>query len=330
MEIFVDEKNSSLNAVAGLLNTYPDSPVQASVVKDLSDPDKPWRLIVSAKKDGTDDEIHFPEFYFLDGKEDFYIDGTKNAENALLSLDGFPIEADGNQIKDFLQGINLNLKQARPDQPFTINIAADTQKIAGKVKSLVEQINTTLDFINKQNQVDEKTDTRSSFAGDSSLQGIEYRIRNLLHDGFPIRSKDGASYKIVHLNEIGVEFKRDGLLEFKEEKFKKLVENDFEGIAEAITGEAGLATRLKDIVDSYTRTGEGMMQLREQSIRSKIKNLDTQIAQKERRLEQRQQSLTDQFARLQGSLSDMQKQSQYISATLGGGGGNMISQLLGG
>lgn len=50
---------------------------------------------------------------------------------------------------------------------------------------------------------------------------------------------------------------------------------------------------------------------------------------KQRNLEKKTESLTGQFSRLQGALSNMQRQRQYLSASLGGGGG-ITRQLLGG
>ena len=108
-----------------------------------------------------------------------------------------------------------------------------------------------------------------------------------------------------------------------------MLENDFYGIAEALTGPNGFAKQLKEVVGNYTRMGNGMLNVREQALRGKIKRLDDEIANKERRLEQRQTALTQQFSRLESSLSAMQRQSQYLSAALPGSGGNMISQLLG-
>jgi flagellar capping protein FliD len=70
--------------------------------------------------------------------------------------------------------------------------------------------------------------------------------------------------------------------------------------------------------------------MREQSLRNRIQKLDNDIMDKERRIEQRAQNLTQQFARLQSSLSNMQRQSQYLASALpGAGSGNMVSQLLG-
>ncbi|MBC7690401.1 MAG: flagellar filament capping protein FliD [Methylotenera sp.] len=333
-EVFVDEKDSSLKGIANLINNRKDCPVHASVIQDQTDPERPWKLIVSAKNDGQSNAIEFPDFYFMDGKEDFSIGEEHEAGNALMKVDGFEIEAGGNRIKEFLEGVSMDLKQAKPDAPFTMTITEDYQKISGKVKGLVDQVNGVLDFINKQNQVDEKSDTKATFAGDSSLQSVEYRIRNVMHEGFPVfdNKEDPGTPRLIFLNQMGIEFEKNGQLSFKEEKFTKALGADFNGTAEGITGEYGIANQLKEIITGYTRSGNGLVNVRETAIRSRIKQIDSDIATKERRVEQRTQALTDQFSRLQSSLSNMQKQGQYLSATMGGGGGggNMVQQLLGG
>ncbi len=329
-EIFIDEKNSSLNGLVSMINTQKELPFRATVVKDASNPEAPFRVILAAKADGEANDLKFPDFYFMSGSEDFYITEDKEALNASVSIDGFDLEFGSNMVKDFVRGVNLRLKQPRPDQPFTMSITEDYQKISGKVKGLVDQVNSILDFVNKQNTVDEKSDTSATFTGDSGLQGIEYRFRNLVHEGFPVASEDGESFRWVFLNEIGIEFDKKGVIQFKEEKFTKALQADFEGIAEAITGEHGFASQLRAVVAGYTRGGDGFLTMRENALRGRIKQIDTQIAEKERRLEQRQQMLTEQFSRLEASLGALQRQSQYLSATMGGGGGNMVSQLLGG
>lgn len=331
-ELFVDEKNSSLNGIAGLINQQQNSPVRAAVVRDSVDPDNPWKLIVTAKKEGEENDIEFPEFYFLDGEKNFYIDDTHESQNARIKVDGFPIELAGNDVADFLPGVNLHLKEAAPDKPFTLNITEDQQKIAGKMKGLVEQVNGVLQFISKQNSVDEKTDTSTTFAGDTGLQTLEYRLRNQLQEGFPVGNPDDDKFKIVHLNEVGIEFDKTGQLQFKEDKFNKAIEKDYNGVSEAISGQFGFAFQLGEVFKNYTRAGTGLLAIKEQGLRSRVKNIDDQITQKSRALDQKQQALVEKFARLESSLSNMQRQQQALSAMPagGGGGGNSIMQLLGG
>ena len=88
--------------------------MQASVVKDVYNAEKPWKLIVSSKDDGEGKEVKFPEFYFLDGAEDFWIDDKKNAQNAFVKIDGFDIDLESNDVPNFLEGVNLHLKQSAP------------------------------------------------------------------------------------------------------------------------------------------------------------------------------------------------------------------------
>ena len=331
MEIYVDSKNASLRGIANAINKNSKAPIQASVVQDETDPDAPWRLILTGRADGARNQLQIPEFYFLDGNGEFFFDDSRDAENALINLDGFELESPSNDIKDFLTGVNVHLKSARPDHPVTFTITEDYKKVAGKMKGMVDQVNGILDFINKQNAVDDKSDTKAMFTGDSSLQSIEYRLRNVIHEGFPVEdvnAPDGLRYKF--LNQVGVTFTKAGSLEFSEEKFQKALEDDFTGTAELVTGEYGFASQMKSIVENYTRTGTGLLANRENSMRGRIRKIDDDIHMKERRIEQRTQALTEQFSRLQGSLSSMQRQQQFLSASMGGGGASSVAQLMGG
>jgi flagellar capping protein FliD len=69
---------------------------------------------------------------------------------------------------------------------------------------------------------------------------------------------------------------------------------------------------------------------REKSLRTRVQQIDDDIANKERQIERKQEALTEKFSRLQGALSNLQQQQQSIGATLGGGGNNLVAQLLGG
>jgi flagellar hook-associated protein 2 len=331
IDLYVDDEHSSLHGIASLINSEKKSPVHASVVKDVSDPDEAWRLIITSNKDGLRGAVDFPDFYFLDGEKDFYLDDDREAQNAFVQIDGFPIEAESNDITDFLQGVNAHLKAARPDQPFFMTITEDYAKISGKVKAIVDQLNQILEFINKQNAIDEKSDTRSTFGGDTGLQGIEYRIRNLIHEPMPVGDEDDDDFGLMYANQIGIEFERSGLLTFKEDKFTRAMEKDFNRVAEAITGEDGLATKLRTMIDGYKKTGGGLLPIREQALRQRIKTLDDQIDNKRRALDRREQALVDQFSRLEANLGNLQRQQQYLTATLGSmGGNNLVQQLLGG
>ncbi|MGE0616124.1 MAG: flagellar filament capping protein FliD [Bacteriovoracia bacterium] len=330
-DIFVDEEHSSLRGVADLINAQKDSPVQASVIRDAYE-ENGWKLIVKAKKDGYDNQVDFPEFYFLGGDDDFYINETRDSRNAQLKVDDYEIEAGSNDVPDFLQGVNIHLKEAKPGRPFTMTISVDNQKVSGKVKGMVDNINNVLGFINAQNKVDEKSDTSQNFTGDTGLQGVEYRFRNLMHEGFGVGVPGEDNFRIMHLNEMGIEMTREGTVKFNEDKFTKALEVDFNGVAEAVSGEMGFVNQFAEVLNVYGRPNDGLLALREKGLRTRIDQIDTQIANKERLIERKTQNLVDRFSRLQATLGAMQQQQAYMQATLGaaGGGGGMVQQLLGG
>ncbi|NDG84052.1 MAG: hypothetical protein EBX52_03320, partial [Proteobacteria bacterium] len=271
-----------------------------------------------------------PQLYFVDGQEEIYIERDKGARNALLEVDGFEVELPGNDNPDFLQGVGVQLKQAKPGSKFTLNVKADYPKVIDKVKRVIEGMNGVLEFINKQNQVNESSDTKNTFAGDTSLQNIEFRLRNLMHEGFLGQGSADSDARIYHMGELGIEFDKKGVITLKEEKFQKALETDFEGVAEAVSGEHGFISQLKTVMDGYSDNGTGVMAARERGIQTRIKQIDDNISGKERAIERKTESLTAQFSRLQASLSDMQRQQSYLQSTLGGSSGNPVSQLLGG
>ena len=142
---------------------------------------------------------------------------------------------------------------------------------------------------------------------------------------------DEENFTFLFLSQFGVEFGKNGSLSFSEDKLTNQMEKNFDHVAEAITGPYGFASQLKRTLSGYTRTMDGVLALRENTLNQNIKRIDEEIGAKETRLAARQQALTSQFARLEASLSDLQRQQQYLSATLpGAGGGNLVASLLGG
>jgi len=329
-EVYIGPDDASLNGVAGKINGVMDSPINATVVRDASEPKNPYKLIINAVKDGEEQEVEFPEFYFLDPKKEFWIQNSRDAQNAIVEINDHLIEVGGNEIENFFTGVHVKLLGADPKNKFTLKISEDTEAMAGKMKEVITNLNEILQFINTQNQVTESSDTKTMFTGDTSLQTVEYRIRNLLHEGFAVWDSKNEQYRMKFLHQMGVGFDRSGKLNFDDDKFKNELEEDLQGVVRAVSGEMGFAYQLSELIATYTNPFDGLLQLKEKTMQGKIKSMDKNIANKERLLKNKSESLVRQFSRLQGALGNMQQQQAYMQANLGGGGGgNLVSQLLG-
>lgn len=328
-EIPIADDQGTLRGLARAINQHPSSPVRAAIIQDASDPALPWKLLMTAKKEGVGEQIDFPSFYLSGGEEDFFIDEERSSQNATLLLDGFEIEAPSNQISNFLPGVNLKLLQKKEDSPFILSITEDYEKMTSKVQDLIQQINPVLEFIIKQNMMDDKTDTSVTFGGDTSLQMVEYQIRQLIHAPYAVVESETEEEWSLQMGELGIEFDKNGLLTFKPERFQKQMEDRPGLVFQAISGPEGFVNKLAQLTFHYTRLFGGGLALKEQGLRSRMDDLDRQIDQKSRYLDQRKQHLIQQFSRLESTLAGLQNQQASLGAVLPGAGAGMAQLIAG-
>ncbi len=321
-EVFIDEENSSLNGMAKLINSQKDMDLHAIVVDDGTGSDAPHRLIVTHKKTGEVNDAEFPDFYFLDGDEDFYMDQEHPAQNSILKVNGFDVEFEGNKISTLLPGVTFDLKDAAPGKEFTLNIKEDKQAIKGKIQTMVDKINETLKFVQDQNKLDKDSNTRNSLGGDVTIQNLEFKIRSLITA--PRETEFGG----FRLADLGITFNRTGLLDIKEEKMEKAVSDNFNMVSQFFTGieddGTGFATELKDTITGITQSN-GLIQSRVDGIKNRIKDIDHQIEMKERQITTTEQNLKEKFAKLEGTIAQMKSQGAALQSL--GGGGGLLGQL---
>jgi flagellar hook-associated protein 2 len=152
-EVYIDPDNSTLEGIAKVINSTKDLNLHAIVVDDGTLADNPWRLIVSHNRSGEINDAEFPQFYFLDGDEDFILEDERPAQNSVIKVNGFPVEFEGNKITSLLPGVTIDLKDAAPGKEFTLSIGEDVKSIKGKVKALVFGGHVLLDVVFRQGGV---------------------------------------------------------------------------------------------------------------------------------------------------------------------------------
>lgn len=312
--VWIGDDEATLKGLVDSINRERDLGVQASLINDGSDSETPWRVVVHAKKSGIQNDLIYPDFYFLDGDFRFLSDDERPAQNAIIKFNGFEIMSPSNKF-DLLPGMTLDLKEAKEGREFTIAVTEDVGSISGKVKALVDGINGVLEFVNQQNKLDAESDTSKTLGGDTALVTIESRIRRLAFEPFYVGGEDEG--EMMRLSDLGIEFQRDGKLAFKEDRFQKQVLTNFDKISTFFAGDGNFAERLQWITDGFLRPETGAVTSRERGIKDRIRAMDENIAQKERHLEKREQQLKRQFSQLEGLLGSMQSQQAYVQQALG-------------
>ena len=327
-EIFIDNENSTLEGVARVINTA-GAGVKATVVNDVTESGTKYRLMLTAQGTGAGNDVEFPEFYFIDGDEDFYIEDEKPSQNAKVRYQGFDIETPGNEVKELIKGVTLNLKGLSNDgKPIGIDITQDIPKTKDKVKDLVDKLNAVFGFIQSQNKIDDKTDTTKTLGGDYGIRMAESRLRETIQNyglGNPFRSK------VRILSDIGIEFKKDGMLKFDEKKFENALNANYDEVIDLLAGTAempGFVPRLGTTLTSIVSPGQGLLSNQKETYNTRLQKMNKDIDKKEKDVEKKAEDLKAQLAKVQGAFSKMQGQQGMFGG--GGGGGGMPPQGGGG
>ncbi len=311
-EIYIDKENSTLEKIAQTINGY-DVGVKATVINDRKDKGDSFKLQLTGAKTGDDHEVIFPTVYLVDGDQDFIFDEKLAAKNAKFKLNGHEFETADNKVTDLIPGVTLDLKQARPGTPVKLNITENYDAIGDKVKSFVDAYNSALGFIQNQSKLtpDKSGNPRlGPLGGDSMLRTAESRLRSIIQD----RQLTNSYHE--RIIELGVEFNRNGTLDFKPEKLKKAISEEPRDVIEFMRGnlvDTGFVTTMRKKIRDLTDQNSGPVGSRKNNLQKQVSNIDQKIERKEKSLEKREESLRRQFAKMEEAMSKMQSQSGALA-----------------
>ena len=313
-EVYINGTNGTLDGVANAINRARVG-VRASVIRDSASPDSPYRLVLSGQEYGSEKQIEFPTLYFLDGDQDLYFEEKRDAKNGKIRVDGFDLEIGDNQITDYIPGVTVDLKQAAPGRSINLTVEEDVEVVAGKVKSFVDAMNEVLKFIQKQSRIDAKTDTSANLGGDSLVRSVEGRLRQLIQS--PVYGVEGS---IKYLNQLGIEYSREGILTFDQEKFNSVLAKNSEDVQSFFAGNGltvGFIPQLRSTISTLLDQSFGPITNRKRGIQQKIDSMDQRIARQEDQIAKKEVSLRRKFSQLEETMSRLKQQGGAVQAMAG-------------
>ncbi|MBX3032831.1 MAG: flagellar filament capping protein FliD [Bdellovibrionaceae bacterium] len=313
-EVYIKGSNSTLEGVAKQVNNS-GLGLRATVVNDRKDSENPFKLLITGLATGTDEKVEFPTVYMLDGDQDFYFDQSKAAQNAKIKLDGFEMEVPDNVVDSLIPGVTLDLKQAAPGREVRVSVKENLEVISGKVKSFVDAYNAALGFIQNQHKLQKSNSGKESLGplgGDSLVRNIENRLRRIIQ-----APQYGTESPIQRIMELGIEFNRNGTLNFSEEKFNKALTANPKGVAAFLRGDGfnvGFVPTLKREIGFMMNGQFGAIAQRKKGLQDKVETLNKQIDNKERQLEKREDQLRKKFSDLETKMSKINQQGSSLAA----------------
>ncbi|MFN3453331.1 MAG: flagellar filament capping protein FliD [Pseudobdellovibrio sp.] len=312
-EVYISKENSTLEKVAATINSS-NVGVKATVVNDRKDKEESFKLQLTGTKTGDDNEVDFPTVYMVDGDIDFEFNEKLAAKNAKFKLDGHEFEVPDNKVEDIIPGVSLDLKQVKAGVPVKLSITENFEAIGDKVKSFVDAYNGALGFIQSQHKLteDQKGNPRMGpLGGDSMLRMAETRLRAV------IQNPQFTKSSIDRVIELGIEFNKNGTLNYNADKLKTAVAKNPKDVAEFLRGNfinTGFVNSMRIQIRNMTDPSSGMVGTRKVNYQTQMKNIDDKMDRKEKSLEKREAALRRQFANMEEAMSKMQSQGAALKA----------------
>lgn len=186
------------------------------------------------------------------------------AKDAILYVDGLKVTSDSNEVKNAITGINLTLTDANKDKTTTLKIEPNRESSKTAIKDFVNSYNELMKTMSGMSGYDPKTKKAGVLQGDSVIRGVQNQMRGVLSS----TSGDSGSMMLANL---GIKTTQTGSLEIDDKKLDEVLSKDINAVSDFFSAEkTGFGTRMKDVTDSYVKTG-GILDSRDES-------LDTQLS----------------------------------------------------
>lgn len=313
-EVYINGKSSTLEGVAKQINGA-NVGLTAQILEDRKDSENPFKLMISGLGTGKDNQVQFPKIYLLDGDQDMYFDQSREARNAKVKVNGFEVELPENKTTDLIPGVTLDLKAAAPGREIRMSVKENLEVISGKVKSFVDAYNGALEFIQKQSKIqssDGKNPRLGPLGGDGMLRSVENALRRVI-----LNPQLGLESPIKRIGELGIEFNRNGTLNFSQDKFNKTLNANPQGVAAFFRGDGfntGFVSGLKREIGNLVNGQFGVISNRKKGLNDRISQVNKRIETKERQLERKEEGLRRKFADLEQKMSDLNSQQARVAA----------------
>ena len=293
--------------------------VTASIVNTGSDTTPAYRLVLTATASGASNGVTI----VADGTTlDFAntggtggVDTLQAAQDAIAIL-GDPtqnpvtLHRSSNVITDAIPDVTLSLTKTTAS-PISVNVIRDNGAVKANIQKFVTAYNDIVTFVNKDTAYDVTTKTGAILYSETSVKGFVSQIRQAL--SAPV----GGLSTYGSVGEIGFQTNRDGTITLDNTQLDSALSTNYNAVKSLFinqTAVTGVAQRVNQAIDAIDDVVSGSLTLRKNTLTSQINSLTDQISAKETAISAYEEQLRLQYARLDTLLSNLQGQTNYLTA----------------
>lgn len=234
--------------------------------------------------------------------------------NAKFTINGTKYSATSNTITSDItkiKGLTLNLKDITENNPVTITIEKDKDKVANTIESVVESYNELM------KNVDEQISTTGKLHDQSTLKMIRNQLRTMMTGSdagatvFRNLSAIGISVSSASANNTSTSNESIIDLSFDRDKFLEAYAKDADAVKALLVGGAsnqGVFTKVENLLESSLKSVTGYFDVTEKSIKSDINKTAMKITKANEAIERYRAQLEKRFSSMNMMIAGMQQQ----------------------
>lgn len=316
---YTTNEDTTLNGIAQVINAEEngvsaavsnigseDAPEYVMIMKSESTGAGENRITNSAGESGVD--ISGNLFLDADGNELVNeVDQAQPGLDAEFTLDGVSFTRSSNTVDDVAEGLTLTLNGAGAS---SIDVSRDYSGAGESISGFVQAFNQAKEYLGESTNYDEEEESAGQLLGSNIANSLERKMNNLV-----ISKVEGAdSQSFQYLSEVGVQFERNGTLSLDEEALQSALSEDGDGVKALFAGEDGVAQNLVDSLKDYTRSGDGAITYKLESLDRKSDTLDDQIEDAEDDVQNYLGRLVSKYSAMEESIQAYKSVQQQLDS----------------
>jgi flagellar hook-associated protein 2 len=306
--ITIDSASSSWEKLAEKIN---DVTGVTSYVLDTGETTNQFRLMVQGQDTGAANSISISGPASGAGTLPTFTEQVA-AGDAKVEVNGIQISSDKNAISGAVPGVNMDLWETGTAAS-RVTIATDDDTMADLVETVVTAYNNVNSYFETYSAFNSDENIKAPLVGES---GASRAVDGL---GQVISGNYSLTGDLEALSQIGVKTERDGSLSFDKDKFKTILNSNYDDVIELITSDDGPMGKMKSQIDDlYVDSESGVLSTRRESLESSITATEDDIADFETYLSDYEQRLRTKFTNMELTLGRLQSTQGSLSALMAG------------
>jgi flagellar hook-associated protein 2 len=258
---------------------------------------------------------------------EFFPDGTDIDEpvKARFKVNEVVVERTSNKVTDVIKGLTLELNSAS-NTPVIMTAKPDPSAVLQGIQNFVDTVNVVTEFIKKVTGPKVAgDDLAGTLQNDSTARAILSQLKSKITSQF---SDDNKTVSITHFSSLGIQFDRNGVLEFKyPERFRTAYEtntadvitalsNDTVNLDPVTTRPSGLAGDVARLAKSLVNSERSAVPLMSKGFEGRLDRIDKKQAALDAYIERLKEQYDKQFTSLNSVLASFKSTASQLERSL--------------